>query len=260
VSAYYNESDPFAAAWLRNLVDAGAIAPGDVDERDIRDVRPTDLLGYRQCHFFAGIGGWSYAMRLAGWPDERAVWTGSCPCQPFSAAGKGDGFADERHLWPAWFWLIAECRPGRVYGEQIADGGLVWWDLVSTDLEALDYACAAFDIPAAGVQRPQQRQRLFWLADAAGPGWREARIQNAGRRTSGDRQEGQPAGFDAGGVIGQACEWLDGLDGKRRPVEPGTFPLAPGVSGDVGRLRAYGNAIVPEVAAMFISATYYEGM
>lgn len=53
--AYYNEFNPFAAQWLRNLIDAGAIAPGDVDERSIEDVRPTDLLGYTQCHFFAGI-------------------------------------------------------------------------------------------------------------------------------------------------------------------------------------------------------------
>jgi DNA (cytosine-5)-methyltransferase 1 len=68
----------------------------------------TTLRGFTQCHFFAGIGVWSYALRLAGWPDDRPVWTGSCPCQPFSAAGKGAGFADERHLWPAWHHLIRE--------------------------------------------------------------------------------------------------------------------------------------------------------
>ena len=85
--AYYNENNRFAAQWLRNLIAAGDIAPGDVDERSITEVRPDDLRGYTQCHFFAGIGGWSAALRLAGWPDDRPVWTGSCPCQPFSAAG-----------------------------------------------------------------------------------------------------------------------------------------------------------------------------
>ena len=74
---YYNENDPKAAAWLRELISRGLIAPGIVDERSILDVRSTDLSGYAQCHFFAGIGGWSYALRLAGWPDDRPVWTGT---------------------------------------------------------------------------------------------------------------------------------------------------------------------------------------
>ncbi|MFN7611736.1 MAG: DNA cytosine methyltransferase, partial [bacterium] len=74
--AYYNEFDPFAAQWLRNLIHAGLIAPGDVDERSILEVGPYDLWGYDQCHFFAGIGGGSYAARLAGWPDDRPIWTG----------------------------------------------------------------------------------------------------------------------------------------------------------------------------------------
>src|ERR1700676_960483 len=120
MTAYYNEIDAYAAQWLRNLIAAGLIAPGDVDERSIEDVRPDDLLGYTQCHFFARIGIWALALRNAGWPDDRPVWTGSCPCQPFSAAGKGAGFADERHLWPAWYWLISQCKPTVLFGEQVA--------------------------------------------------------------------------------------------------------------------------------------------
>jgi DNA (cytosine-5)-methyltransferase 1 len=141
VRAYYNEIDPFAGAWLRNLAAAGLIAPGDVDERSIADVRPSDLAGYTQCHFFAGIGAWSHALRSAGWADSRAVWTGSCPCQPFSAAGKGGGFDDERHLWPAFFHLIEQCGPRVVFGEQVASkDGLAWLDLVQADLEGAGYA------------------------------------------------------------------------------------------------------------------------
>ena len=151
MTAYFNEVDPAAAAALRALIADKFIAPGDVDERSIEDVSPADLMGYTQCHFFAGQGVWSYALRLAGWPDDRPVWTGSCPCQPFSSAGKGEGFADERHLWPAFHWLIQQCRPDIVFGEQVASkDGLGWLDLVSTDLEALDYAIGAVPFPAAG--------------------------------------------------------------------------------------------------------------
>src|SRR5271166_2407104 len=123
--AYYNEHDPFAAAWLRELIKAGQIAPGEVDERSIEDVLPSEIRGYTQCHFFAGIGVWSYALRQAGWPDDRPVWTGSCPCQPFSVAGKRGGAKDGRHLWPVWFQLIDNVRPPVVFGEQVAAAGVV---------------------------------------------------------------------------------------------------------------------------------------
>lgn len=166
-TAYYNEIDPFAAAWLRNLIDAGCIAPGVVDTRSIEEVTANDLKGFTQCHFFAGIGVWSYALRCAGWPDSRPVWTGSCPCQPFSQSGKRRGFNDPRHLWPTWFYLVSQCRPHVIFGEQVASkDGLTWFDAVQLDLEEAEYAVAVVDLCAAGFGAPHIRQRLFWVADA----------------------------------------------------------------------------------------------
>ena len=165
--ALYNEIDPFAAQWLRNLIAAGHIAPGEVDERSIEDVTPDDLRGFTQCHFFAGIGVWSHSLRLAGWPDDHPVWTGSCPCQPFSAAGKGDGFADERHLWPHFFHLISERRPQHVFGEQVASGNAnAWFDLVQADLEGLGYAFGLVPFTSAGIGAPHIRERAYWVANA----------------------------------------------------------------------------------------------
>jgi DNA (cytosine-5)-methyltransferase 1 len=167
MTTYYNENDPNAAAWLRELIKTGQIAPGTVDERSIEDVKPTELFGYTQCHFFAGIGGWSLALRLAGWPDDRPVWTGSCPCQPFSTAGKGTGFDDERHLWPSFQWLIQQCRPSTVFGEQVASGAVDdWFDLVQSDLEAMGYAFGIVPFPACSVGAPHIRDRAYWVADS----------------------------------------------------------------------------------------------
>ena len=175
MSAYYNEIDPYAAAWLRNLIKDGHIADGVVDERSISDVKPEELFQFTQCHFFAGIGVWSHALRSAGWEDDRPVWTGSCPCQPFSGAGNRKGMADERHLWPHWFHLIEECRPPTVFGEQVASkDGLGWIDLVQADMEGADYAIGAFDLCSAGFGAPHIRQRLWFVADTDNPrsqGW-----------------------------------------------------------------------------------------
>ncbi|MEY0214901.1 DNA cytosine methyltransferase [Providencia rettgeri] len=285
--AYYNEIEPFAAEWLRNLIAAGLIADGDVDTRSIEDVKPDDLKQYTQCHFFAGIGVWSYALRKAGWPDDKHAWTGSCPCQPFSASGKGDGFTDERHLWPALFHLISECRPNIIFGEQVASkGGLAWLDLVQTDLEAKDYATTAVDLCAAGFGSPHIRQRLYWVADSNSEQrkrsgntrptrWDEysngSKVSRLGisdsercsrfkieRNRENDLLEvaGSGGNHNTKKTNGywRDADWLYCTDDKWRPVESGTFPLVNGIAGRVGRLRAYGNAIVAPVAEEFIKA------
>ena len=179
---YLNENDRFAAAWLQCLIADGHLPPAHVDTRSITDVTPADLRGYTQCHFFAGIGGWLVALALAGWPADRPVWTASCPCQPFSVAGRGRGTADERHLWPVLHRLIQACRPPVIFGEQVASADVVgksrvkpnrkapvvWLDGIFSDLEAAHYTCGAVDLPAACVGAPHIRQRLYWVAHRAG--------------------------------------------------------------------------------------------
>lgn len=249
--AYYSEFDPKAAAWLRELIKRGLIADGVVDERDLWDVAPADLRDFTQCHFFAGIGVWSYALRQAGWADDRPVWTGSCPCQPFSSAGKGAGFADERHLWPAWHYLIRELRPGTIFGEQVAtNSGLGWLDLVHSDLEEAGYACAAVDLCAAGVGAPQIRQRLFFVAhtDSERLDGKYSLLQ----RGQQAKDSLEVTGRSAGARAWAKGEWSTGADGQRRWIEPGIEPLANGVTKRMELLRGYGAALNAEVAATFI--------
>lgn len=168
---FYNDNDIKSAQWVRELVAQKHLPHGYVSHESIQSIQAPDLTEFTQCHFFAGIGGWSLALRLAGWPAKRPVWTGSCPCQPFSSAGKQRGEADERHLWPEFFRLIRECRPPTIFGEQVASKlGREWLARVFTDLESLGYAVAGADLCAAGVGAPHIRQRLFWVANANGAG------------------------------------------------------------------------------------------
>jgi len=181
-AAYYNEHDPFAAAWLRELIKDDLIAPGEVDERSIEDVTPNDLRPFRQCHFFAGIGVWSLATRQAGISDDTPLWTGSAPCQPFSQAGERAGFTDERHLWPAYHYLIEQCRPALVTGEQVAgSGGDLWLDLVSADMDATGYAFGAVETCAAGFGAPHIRARNYWVAYALGQRIRDTISRSDGK-------------------------------------------------------------------------------
>lgn len=240
MAAYYNEIKPQTAARLRALIATGLIAPGEVDTRSITEVRPDDIKGFTQCHFFAGIGGWSYALRLAGWPDTRPVWTGSCPCQPFSIAGKRKGEGDERHLWPEFHRLIRQCRPATVFGEQVAGAdGIAWADGVAQDLEAEGYAFGTLVLPGHIVRAPQDRKRIYFVAhaavtDAAG---RPADVRRHGRLPPLETSAWPPAPWqqrdaDAGFVD-------DGLPAQ----------LVKSILGDLG------NSIIARAAAEFIQAT-----
>lgn len=329
---YYNEFDKGAAAWLRELITAKLIPFGYVDERSITEVTTSDVQGFTQCHFFAGIGGWSLALQLAGVPASTRLWTGSPPCQPFSTAGKQLGQFDERHLAPVFLNLVSKCRPPVLFGEQVAAAiGKSWMCDLQTHLEGEDYAVGFTVLPACGVGAPHKRDRLFFGAKQLGDtnserhNWQHALLQREGQedmpevtRTGeagsvADANDTRPQGWEgmleraheqpigASGVAGELadtyqqhcnigrcdsgdargkqqrpsklseCErtisdanphngfwsdadWLGCRDGKFRPVESGTFPLANGIPSRVGRLRGYGNAIVPQVAAEFVKA------
>ncbi|MEK6747484.1 MAG: DNA cytosine methyltransferase [Pseudomonadota bacterium] len=316
---------------LRQLIRDGLIAAGDVDERSITEVKADDLKNYTQCHFFSGIGGWSVALRLAMWEDDRPVWTGSCPCQPFSSAGKQKGKNDERHLWPVWFRLISECRPAIVFGEQVAAAITHgWWDDVANDLENEGYSCGAAVLPACSVGKPHKRDRLWFVGNArqqpsgnesvgfggewqhsvtaefgsetrhrfadtssmgnaelygcdggsqrrsVGTGENEGRVLQSERPSASELmagterlgQQGQgamgksqystPCGYGQTNQSVDDCtgeyEWLICPDGKTRPVKRGVSLLAHGIQHRTPILHAFGNAIVPQVAAEFIKA------
>jgi len=281
MAAYYNEIDQYCVQWLRNLIKAGLIAPGDVDERSIKEVSPDDVRGYRQVHLFAGLGGWSAALRLAG------------PCQPFSVAGRRKGTLDERHLWPDFHRLVQAARPVRLCGEQVSGAaGYAWLDGVAADLEREGYAVRAFDLPACAVGAPHRRNRLYWVAYTSkqskresqhqvgaeprgdtrlDAGWSSTRLERVG---DADQQRGETecqSNYRNGGSLGSEERELVGErslretwddyaligpdpQGKYRRVKPGVRLLAHGVPGRVAKLRALGNAIVPQIAAEVIRA------
>ncbi|ALN93826.1 DNA cytosine methyltransferase [Lysobacter gummosus] len=338
--AYYNEIDPYLCDWLRNLIAAGLIPPGDVDDRDIRSVCADDLRGYGQCHFFAGVGGFAYACRLAGWPNDEEIWTGGFPCQPFSVAGRQRAQADDRHLWPELRRLIASARPAVFLGENVSGLIPLGLDGVLADLETEGYASRAIVVPACAVNAPHRRDRVWivgkHLADTADAQRRsQSTGGNVGDRPDADRAEthrrsaelgeagladrdGERSG-EARRLCGRATQWSAGsgeggvehtarerrregrsqsavwergnapapgagglgdaddagsqgriehwqrtgqwdawttsrtLAGRRVP-ESGIRLLADGVSARIPKLRAAGNAIVPQVAAEILRA------
>jgi DNA (cytosine-5)-methyltransferase 1 len=230
--AYYNEIDPDAVLILRALIEDGVIAPGEIDSRSISEVQPDDIIGFTQCHFFAGGGLWSVAARLAGWADDRPIWTASCPCQPFSVAGKGAGADDARHLWPDVLRLARARRPPVIVGEQVAGkAGYGWFDGVRADLAGEGYASRAVDIPACAVDAPHIRSRQYWVALAdsekleRGSGLREdpakrygpiSTDRDGGRELLANANGGRRAGWaentQRDAIGGSIAEWANDLE------------------------------------------------
>lgn len=285
---YYNEIDKKKCAALEALMSDGFISKGVIDDRSIHEVSPEELTGYDRCHFFAGVGLWDHALNLARWPEGRRVWTGSCPCQPFSAANSGQkGKADVRHLWPEWFRLIEESEPPTLFGEQVATAITKGWlDDVYKGLEAEGYAVGAAVLPACAVGAPHRRERLFFVANAEG---QRGGISGDGIGAEGPRggEKPQPAVRGAAGAVGDSesqrfqrqwedCgekrreaeerhpdvpsrtvwsgEWTACADGKKRLIAPGVPLLVDGYPQRVGIIHAAGDGIVAELAAEFIEA------
>jgi len=284
MKAYYNEFDKKKCSALQELMNEGHITKGDIDDRSIHDVRGSDLKGYTRAHLFAGIGLWDHSLNLAGWPKDRPVWTGSCPCQPFSSAGRQAGKDDDRHLWPEWERLISECSPPTVFGEQVSSAITKGWlDDVYQGMEAQGYAVGSAVLPASSVGAPHRRERLWFVADS------QSKQRNE-RECGNNSIEGRPpeSAFRAGrgnnSTLGNACSqglqghrgsiqesvaqgwegterhpwssgvWIDCPDGKQRLVEPRIPLLADGYPERVGVIHCAGDAIVPQVAAEFIGA------
>lgn len=171
MKAYYNEFDPKAVSWIRQLIANGLIMDGVVDDRSIIDVQQSDLKGFTRHHFFAGIGGWELALQLANWPIDRPVCTASLPCQPFSVAGTQKGKEDERHLLPHFIELVKQCNFQTIFGEQVP-GAIKhgWLDDLCTEMEREKYTVGSIVLTAAGEGAPHIRQRLYWVADSINKG------------------------------------------------------------------------------------------
>ena len=271
--AYYSEIDPYAAQWLRNLIEAGHIAPGDVDERDIREVEPDDLRGYVQGvsadleeeGYAVGsvvlgahsVGAphirqrlWFVAERLARSDGSGLSRRGIGTVQPESGAA-----SRERH---GAGGVADASRPERRDAEQPREGTGAARAGTSTESgrfgEGLEgHAGNGDDRDEPGRDHSEPNRSASpagnarRVGDAAGIGRLEECADTGGREEGSGPQGREQRPWDDSGLIPCA-------DGKARRVEPGIFPLAHGATVRVGRLRAYGNAIVPQVAAEFIRA------
>ena len=131
------------------------------------------------------------------------ILTGGFPCQPYSLAGKRKGKEDDRHLWPEMLRAIREIQPEWVVGENVFgivnwNGGLVFNE-VQTDLENEGYSVQPFVLPAAGVNAPHRRDRVWFIA-----------FKNTGRNGCANGEHGES------GNIGNIGKFSTGSK-KRNP-------------------------------------------
>lgn len=161
------------------------------------------------------------------------VICGGYPCQPFSVAGDRRGQADDRHLWPEMARLVAECRPAWLIGENVAGHIDMGLDDVLSDLEAMHYAARAFVIPACAVGAPHERTRLWIVAHSDGLRSQRRTITSCVGQGGSERSEQSarlvPSSF-----------WLDISEAGLRGEDDG-------LPSKLHRLRALGNAVVPQI-------------
>ena len=275
---YYNDNDQYACLVLQNLQDLGLIPRGKIDDRDIQKVEAADLDKFSQCHFFGGIAGWSEALQIAGYSDISGIWTGSCPCQPFSGINKSrNRTTDTRHVWPELYRLIEQCKPPIVFGEQVAGkDAMAWLCGVRNDLEKSGYAVGAAHLCASTVGAPHLRPRLYWgaiLADAYSKDDRICQARSIAAEyksknnneiydnVAGYKRSDVPyrlAGLCENGRWNEYCIHKSMYDGQWRRTKPGTCVLANGISRrmDHGGQKLFGNAIVPPLGAFFIQSFF----
>jgi DNA (cytosine-5)-methyltransferase 1 len=154
----------------------------------------------------------------AKWNADDIILTGGFPCQPYSAAGKRLCKEDERHLWPEMLRIIREVQPKWVVGENVLglvnwSGGLVF-DEVQADLESEGYEIQPYVLPAASVNAPHKRDRVWFVAYRT-----TALAQNPdcdGRR--GNEWQEKPCEWEQRNTCSRNNEWLQTDNGKAGPA------------------------------------------
>jgi DNA (cytosine-5)-methyltransferase 1 len=194
---------------------------------------------------------------------------GGFPCQPVSNAGRKLAQGDERWLWPEFYRAIRALRPSLVLVENVPgllDRGM--GDVIG-GLASLGYDSEWDCVPAAAVGAPHIRDRLWVVAYPAGSGyegqrWDERGLQEGSLEegsprggaalladATGERQPGPRQPFDAfdptSSRYREAATPVDGGRPSQWESEPDVGRVAHGIPARVDRLRALGNAVVPQV-------------
>ena len=186
--------------------------------------------------------------------------TGGFPCQPFSVCGEQRGEEDDRALWKEMFRVIKEARPDFVLAENVAGLIQLGLDSVLLDLASEGYSCGTIIIPACAVNAPHRRSRCWIMAHAT-----SAEFHNKGQREkqrdgvigSGEdvadsnhfNVQGERPNSDPKGRQGQDERQPGLCSGEAQwDTEPNVGRVAHGIPSRIHRLKALGNAIVPQVA------------